>query len=135
MNKVEEFFGKPIHAYTREDALADGELVDAGDMAKDARFRVPVALTRAAWAEAVEWDENRPELQDQDGRLWDVLYIASRAALQAAGGDRACFRVLRVPNEDRGRKWNQPELLELALYIGPGDEGEPVATIMLPHES
>lgn len=52
----------------------------------------------------------------------------------APGGDRVTFRVFRIPNEDRGRQWNEAELIELALHIGPGDEAEPVVTIMLPRE-
>lgn len=131
---IENYFGSVIHSRTREDALADGDLVDAGDMAREARFRIPVALTRAAWAEAVAWDEDRPEPQDEDGRLWDVLYMAGIAAGNAPGGDRVTFRVFRIPNEDRGRQWNEAELIELALHVGPGDEGEPVVTIMLPRE-
>ncbi|WP_336643776.1 DUF6573 family protein [Microbacterium sp. MMO-113] len=131
---IENYFGSVIHSRTREDALADGDLVDAGDMAREARFRIPVTLTRAAWAEAVEWDDDRPEPQDEDGRLWDVLYMAGHAAGNAPGQSRVTFRVYRVPNEDRGRQWNEAELIELALHIGPGDEGEPVITIMLPRE-
>lgn len=140
MSDMEALFGRPIHTYTREDALADGELVDVTHMARDARFRIDVALTRSAWAAVVEWDDERPELQDEDGRLWDVLYTA-RAALHHKAtssdpsGDRVNFRVFRVPNEDRGRQWNDPELVELVVHIGPGDEGEAVATVMLPNET
>ena len=129
-----DYFGSVIHRRTREDALADGDLVDVSRMAREARFRIPVALTRAAWVEAVEWDDDRPELQDEEGRLWDVLYMAGIAARNAPGGGRVTFRVYRVPNQDRGWQWNDPELIELALCIGPGDEAEPVVTITLPHE-
>ncbi|MEZ7757243.1 hypothetical protein O5Y58_17135 [Microbacterium paraoxydans] len=131
---IENYFGSVIHSHAREGALADGDLVDVSYMAGEARFRIPVALTRAAWAESVEWDDDRPEPQDEDGRLWDVLYMAGIAAGNAPGRDRVSFRVYRVPNEDRGRQWNDPELIELALHIGRGDEAEPVVTIMLPHE-
>lgn len=58
---IENYFGSVIHTRTREDALADGDLVDVSHMAREARFRIPVALTRAAWAEVVEWDDDRPE--------------------------------------------------------------------------
>lgn len=130
-----ETFGPIIASYTRAQALDDGALVDVTEMAQDARFRVPVALTRDAWAEAVAWDDDRPESQDENGRLWDVLYLAGHAASRTAGSNRVTFRVLRVPNENRGHDWNQPEPIELALHIGPGDNAEPVITIMLPNES
>jgi len=58
--------------------------------------------------------------------------MAGHAAGNAPGQSRITFRVYRVPNEDRGRQWNEAELIELALRIGPGDEGEPVITIMIP---
>ena len=132
---AQEPIGPVVHSYTRAQALEDGALVDVTRMAEDARFRVPVALTRNVWTEAVAWNDDRPEPQDEDGRLWDVLYMAGHAAGRTAGSDRVIFRVLRVPNEDRGRRWNKPELIELALHIGPGDTGEPVITIMLPNES
>ena len=37
----ENYFGRVIHSRTREDALADGDLVEVGDMAREARFRIP----------------------------------------------------------------------------------------------
>lgn len=131
---MEDFFGPVISSYTRAQAIADGQLVDVTQMAQEARFSVPVALTAAAWRDAVEWDDERPELQDEDGRLWDVLYMAGLAARQASGASRVTFKLLRVPNENRGHDWNEPELIELALTIGPGDQAEPVITIMLPAE-
>ena len=133
-DEIRAFFGEPIHTYTRAQALADGALVDVTRTAADARFRVPVALTRSAWSHAVEWDGERPELQDEEGRLWDVVDMAGHAVRQAPGEQRITFKVLRIPNEDRGRRWNDAELIELQLHIGPGDAGEPVITIMTPGE-
>ena len=68
-----EIFGEPIDVYTRAQALADGALRDVTDLARDAGFRVPVALTAAAWAEAVAWDDDRPEVQDEDN-LCSICY-------------------------------------------------------------
>ncbi len=42
-----------IHAYTRAQAIADGMLIDASKLAKEAGFKYPVALTSAAWADCV----------------------------------------------------------------------------------
>ena len=51
-----------IHRYTRADAIADGVLVDADSIedgiCASAGFRVPVAFTRATWADTVEWNED-----------------------------------------------------------------------------
>ncbi|WP_257386591.1 DUF6573 family protein [Tahibacter caeni] len=121
-----------IHTYTRREALDDGVLMDAGAPAREAGFKVPVALTARVWGTCVGWgsDENVP--QDEAGRLWDVLWMASLAARAAASrGDsgRVLFEVLVVPRGGR-----RPRLTRLALLIGPGDQGECVATIMAPDE-
>jgi hypothetical protein len=42
-------FGLVVSRYTRAQAMADGVLMDAGPMAREAGFKVPVALTQAAW--------------------------------------------------------------------------------------
>src|SRR4051794_4558851 len=42
---AEDIFGEVIFAYTRADALADGVLIDVTDTAKEAGFRIPVAVT------------------------------------------------------------------------------------------
>jgi len=71
-----KIFGEPISIYTRRQALDDGVLVDVSEMAREAGFRFPVALTRAAWEDCVSWsdaDSKRQTHQDEAGRLWDVL--------------------------------------------------------------
>lgn len=125
-----------IHRYTREAAIADGVLIDAGAKAAEARFTIPVALTSAAWAEAVTWDEKNHGMQDEDGRLWDVLFMASMAIRRSRGrhaepSDRLPFNLYRVPNNPDAL---EPTELELVAHVGGGDDGEPVITIMLPHE-
>ncbi|MCX5066712.1 hypothetical protein OOJ91_12560 [Micromonospora lupini] len=124
-----------IHAYTRAQALADGALVDAGPVAREAGFRIPLALTQAAWADCVAWtdadSERKGTVQDEKGRLWDVLTMAMLAARRAGDRQRVPFELVRVPVAGRGVR---PRLTTLAMVIGPGDEGEPVITIMLPEE-
>lgn len=123
-------WGTPIHTYTRSQALSDGALVDVSEMATEAGFRVPVALTRAVWEDSVAWtevDSRRQTLQDQVGRLWDVLWLASLAAKRGRG-DRVTFELYRVP---RDGKTAGPKQTHLQMHIGPGDAGEPVITVLL----
>ena len=124
-----------IHAYSRAQAIADGVLVDVTTTAREAGFSVPVALTRAVWADCVEWteetDRRKATHQDESGRLWDVVWMANRAARRAAGARCCVFEVLRVPREGRG---NRPRSAVLAMRISAGDAGEPVITIGLPNE-
>lgn len=132
-NNLESLFGNVIYAYTRADAIADGTLVDVSQMAREAGFRLPVAMTSAAWADCVEWseaDSQRQTNQDESGRLWDVLSMAAIAARKAEG-ERVPFQLYRVP---RGGRATRPRLTTLHLHVGPGDDCAPVITILMPHE-
>ncbi len=117
-----------IYSYTRAQALADGGLVDITDTAKEAGFKIHVALTAAAWGDCVAWPENN-SLQDEAGRLWDVLTMAALAAVGNRRSSQVPFGLHRVP------RWGaRAELVQLVMHIGPGDEAEPVITIMQPGE-
>lgn len=94
---------------------------------------MPVALTEAAWLDCVAWtdaDTARQVTQDEAGRLWDVLWMAKLAARRASGGDVG-FELHRVPRGGRGAR---PRRAQLRAVIGPGDDGEPVITILMPGE-
>ena len=132
---AEAFFGNVISTYTRAQAIEDGVLIDAGAMAQEAGFKWPVALTSAVWADCVAWSEHDSEkqaYQDESGRLWDVLFMASQAIRAASdSGDRRNFSLYRVP---RNGQSHAAEEVTLKLIVGPGDQGEPVITILLPNE-
>lgn len=117
-------FGEIIHSYTRKQAIADGVLVDVSEWASPqgmmGGFTIPVAMTAAVWA-LVEASAGSHE--DTRGRAHDVLWMAALAARRHLDTDHAAFEVLIGGT-----------LIELVLHVGPGDEGEPVATIMLPEE-
>lgn len=129
-----EATGVLIHTYTRAQAIEDGVLIDVSNTAREAGFRWPVALTSAAWADAVEWsetDSERQAYQDESGRLWDVLWMAYLAARRKSGESETLFQLYRVPRGGRGVR---PRLTTLKMISGPGDNGEPVITIMQPDE-
>ena len=132
---ADSFFGNVIATYTRAQAIEDGVLVDAGPMANEAGFKWPVALTFAAWADCVAWteDDSKQQVhQDQSGRLWDVLYMASHAIRTSnKSGDRLLFQLYRVPRDGHS---TDAVLVTLKLIVGPSDAGEPVITILLPEE-
>lgn len=124
-----------IYAYTRAQALADGVLVDATAMAKEAGFKVPVALTTAVYEGCVAWTESDDLAkagtgQSPEGRMWDVVWLAYQAA-RRTDGDRAPFSVYRIPREGGSLT---PEKQDMVLWIHPGDQGEPVCTILEPGE-
>ncbi len=125
-----------IHAYSRAEAIADGVLVDVTATAAEAGFKIPVAITRAAWADCVEWngeiEARKAVTQDQSGRLWDVLWMAFLACRGPGDSQRRVFELHRVPREGRG---NRPRRVSLVVCIGPGDDPRPVITIMQTDES
>ena len=117
-----------IHTYTRADALRDGVLLDVSATAKEAGIRWPVALTCAVWERCVSVPRG-VACQDEAGRLWDVLWML-RCAIGRSSGAEVRFGV-HVRNDNRDRT---PPLVRLKAVSGPGDDGEPVITVMLPDE-
>lgn len=118
-----------VFSYSRTQAIADGVLCDVSAMAQEAGFRYPVALTSAVWAGCVAWQAGGDGSgQSEPGRLWDVLNMA-RLAIKRATGHTLLFTVMVVP-----RRGNRPQLMRLKMSVGPGDDWEPVITIMLPGE-
>lgn len=137
-------YGEPISIYTRADAIEDGILVDLMDgptakLVREAGFRYPVAMTRTGF-DATVWPVDNPEAeawlkgrgQDPTGRLWDVLYLLRSFITQMPANPSGAYFTLSVIRHDtkpRGRR-----TMRLKALCGPGDRGEPVITIMLPHE-
>ena len=119
-----------LHTYTRAEAVADGVLIDVTETAREAGFRVPVAVTAAAWAEYVAVPPGVGG-QDEGGRLWDVLWMML-VAIRKGGGSAGEVRYrLHVRNDDRD---GPPPLVELKAACGPADDGSPCVTVMLPDE-
>jgi len=71
-----------ISVYSREQAIADGLLVDVSGCSECQQngFLYPVALTRAVWDQFVEVPKGVIG-QDLAGRLWDILNVASSEML------------------------------------------------------
>src|SRR5512135_562247 len=119
-----------IFSYTRAQAIADGVLKDVSQLAKEAGFRFPVAVTAAVWAEYVAVPDG-VHGQDETGRLWDILNML-RASIGALKKDRNRVDfALHVRNDNRD---GDPPLVPLYALCGPGDDGEPVITVMKPEE-
>lgn len=121
-----------IHAYTRNQAIEDGFLIDVSDVATQAGFRFPVALTRATYEDCVAWSEDdqkrKKVINDASGRLWDVLTCLHYAIKVSSVENVIKFPVHRVPRSGASRR---PERVVLYAIVGPGDHGEPVITIQL----
>src|SRR5262249_8376871 len=62
--------------------------------------------------------------------LWDVCWLLACAMRHGGSGAEVRFAV-HVRNDNRDRT---PPLVRLKAHCGPGDQGEPVITVMLPEE-
>ena len=129
---AEEFWGPPISIYSRAQAIEDGALVDVSTIAKEAGISIPCVVTRHVWGDCVEVPPVLAGEQDEQGRLWDVVYIcgvALRSAVRAGHqGDRLPFELL-VRQPDRTLKTER-----LLAVVGPGDTPDPVLTIEYPED-
>jgi hypothetical protein len=129
MSTHNDAWGDILSRYSRAQAIADGTLIDVSARAREAGIRYPVALTSAVWGACVRVPEGTL-YQDEAGRLWDLLCLL-RAAARRADSDRVEFtaRVVR-----RGDAACTPSPVRLWALCGPGDNGEPVVTVMLDGE-
>ena len=123
-----------IFAYTRADAISDGVLVELSDqMVSEAGIKVKVAVTRAVWDDYLS-PSYLDELSGQsvEGRTWDLLWMFGCAARRSRHASTIQFRVLFVTMKASGSIVTYHVLLK--AVCGPGDDAEPVITIMLPWE-
>ena len=123
-------FGELIYSYTRQQALADGVLVDASDLAREAGFVFPVALTETLYhSYVVPALDLVAEGQSIAGRLWDLLFVLRFAIAKARDTDIILFKVLFLMSAG-----STPVSIALKAICGLGDDGEPVITAMLVDE-
>jgi len=117
-----------IFKYTRKEAIEDGVLIDLSEMAAEAGIKFPVAIT--AGVNAVL---NNLEVTGQDfqGRAWDMLTIF-KLGIRSSKGDRFNFTPLFASKAANGRIVTKP--IDMWSQCGPGDNLEPVITIMLKGE-
>jgi hypothetical protein len=130
---MEDFWGEPISTYTRADAIGDGQLVDVSEMAEEAGFRWPVAITKNLSADIADIPTG-DTLQSYEGRLWDVLWMArvnARSSKQEGGDSEALLYELVMDTEDGP----ESSLYRVKMHLGGGDNGEPVITLMKPEET
>ena len=128
-----------IDGYSRAQAIEDGVLIDMSELAREAGIKYPVAVTAAVYAVLSPWgDGEKPEAgqalyglgQSMQGRAWDMLAILLYGIRRGQGGDRVDFAPLfLMPG-----KGDKPRGVQMYALCGPGDDAEPVITVMMPGE-
>ncbi len=128
--KVDEFFGEVISRYSRAQALEDGVLVDlnkAGNIPiSESGYKYPIACTASVW-EIIEVAVSNPKFSNYlSGVIWDIIFM-SRAYPVKRWETGQLFKVnIKV--------FHPKDVFTFKIECGPGDEGEPVLTIMLEDE-
>ena len=125
----DDIWGEPICSYSREQAIADGVLVDVTIMAREAGIKYPTATTRRVWDELVVPDEDsRREGQSEPGRMWDILWMLRMTIQTGGSGSEVRFSVIFVA------AGNRRTTVILKSICGPNDDLSPCITIMFEDE-
>jgi hypothetical protein len=133
-----------ISGYTRAQGIADGVLFDAmaPELAEVTRQHWPswaaqrlgVAMTDGVHALLGRAVANKRWRHDWKGLWHDVLWISRRAvgraiqkAIASGHGERVEFQMVITGVGRQRYQW-------LSVHVGPGDDGMPVLTFLLPDE-
>jgi hypothetical protein len=110
-------------------------LVDLSAWAKECGFKYSVACTAAVWHDYITPPEKMKQWgQSERGRAHDVLFmlhVAIRRRKTPApteGPDILFYEVLFQQEPEK------TVTVKLKAHCGPGDDGKPVLTVLLPHE-
>ena len=102
--------------------------VDVSALAREAGITRRVLMTSEAWELCVALSPTAIRAcNDETGRLWDVLWMLGNAARH--GGRVIHFAVMCVTTRETA------STVRLKAVCTDGDDGKPVLTVMLPHES
>lgn len=120
-----------IFSYSRAQAIADGVLVDAstGPLGQISRqtYKYPIAMTAEVFF-IIEQAADNPLLHNDLTGIWnDIMWMSLRYIVARPDPATVLFQVKITGIEDR-------EIFTFKLVVGPGDNAEPVITLMLPDQ-
>lgn len=125
MNHPEFDNSEIISRYTRKQALEDGVLVDVSPLAREAGIRYPVLVTSNVFSIL---NDTSCSCQDLEGRTWDMLTIFKLHARLESGNIVKFAPMLLMKDGEKATP------VKMWAQCGPGDDLEPVITIMLEDE-
>ena len=129
-------FGPVLSVYTRAQAIEDGILVDVSETAREAGFKIPVAVTRSGsgtdsspFPTATRGFRTRADVCG----TCSGWRITTRSAPPNSDRVRMCVLVRDIRKDLRDS--NRPPRKHFPIVaIGSGDRGEAVITIMWPED-
>jgi len=129
-NEMTEIFGEVIYSYTRKQAIEDGVLVSLSDLFPEhcrQLYKYPVAVTSAVWSTVEAAGKKDPQ-----GIIWDILWMSQRGITKRIDPTQHLFKV--IINGPGETEFSRIKTHTFKVMCHPGDEAEPVITIMLPDE-
>ena len=129
MNEVIEsgpFAGfEVVHRCTRAQAIDDGVLMDVTTQAKVCGFRIPVAMTSTLFGDCWQWAEDVAQGDEEPSGERFVSWVLRFAC--------ETIRASGQTGKDRlplSLSYFSGKPTHALVHIGPGDDGEPAATLM-----
>lgn len=118
-----------IYSYSRKEALEDGVLIDVSEIAKEAGFIIPTAVTSNLYETYVKPSDAVNQCgQSIEGRLWDILQLLRLSIKDIEPDTSILFFHVNFLMQ------NGIKRVKLKSVIAGGDNGEPVLTIMNENE-
>jgi hypothetical protein len=129
-----------IDAYSRKEALEDGEQICLSDKFPDEckLYKYPVYCTLEVWI-LIESAVNNPKFaNDFAGIVWDILFMSTKAPGRKMLNEFTCEFVLIVQGANRKPDYQSDRLphYRLISQCGPNDidDPSPCITLMMPEE-
>jgi len=124
-----------IYSYSRSQALNDGVLIPADpDLCREAGFKIPIAITDHLWGLIEPGNLDEIPSQSVTGRLWDLLWMFRLSVSDPKNHGKNQLRYKLVLLEKKPGCPCRLEQYDISAVCGPGDQGEPVITLMLPED-
>ncbi len=116
-------------------ALEEGVLMDGGLLSQGAQLKLAIGAHRCGLGGLRGLGRRRQRTASPPGRGWApvgrALHGRVRPAYPRGGGAWLNYSLYRILRDGHSI---QAKLTSLKLIIGPGDDGEPVITILLRNE-
>jgi hypothetical protein len=132
-SESDDLFGEVISAYTRRQALEDGQQIDAntGDLAEVTRqhFKWPCFITSSLFSIIEKATKNPRHGSDLKGIWHDICWMGKNAMRQSSDPGSVSYKVII---KGAGRK----STYDVVIQSGPLDidNPEPALTFMLPED-
>jgi len=123
-----------IHTYTRADAISDGMLIDlSANFPDECRqlYKYPVACTSAVWS-IIEQSVAGDKFNSYKGVVWDLLWMSQKGVSKRIDPTQHLFTV--IISGAGGSRFERNRCYEFKAMCHPGDNTEPVITILQPDE-